>query len=295
MKPIFDTSLVQIDVTREPEIKGTIPLCDAIGECFIIAHNEDTLQLEGVMRSEGLPFKILRQVDLPCYQNYASIYRCMLNHQNAWEKAALLEKPTLIVEADFVPVNAFSRYPCPFEQENENFGIAWLYTTAPELYEVHKKRYAVGYSSSLVAYVLSKKAAHCLCEYADQVTQNYGTVYSNFDRYIGSYLNKLNYVNYIPYRNYGEHGGTPNPEHRKNGQKSVHHADILFGKLAFYPLYAGSSRYRCVKFIIGRIYGRTKGIGRLLAGLYLPYTKLRDVNSVLRMLMFAAGRYFFKF
>ena len=74
----------------------------------------------------------------------------------------------------------------------------------------------------------------------------------------------------MPFRNYGEHGGLPNLEHQQNRLSKAHRADVLYGKLAFAPMYAKvNGQVNRWQWLKGRAYGRIKGFGRLLLLKYL--------------------------
>jgi hypothetical protein len=216
----------------------------------------------------------------------------MLNHQQAWLRAATSTQPTLIVEADFMPVVNMGQLPLPFKLGQADAGISWLYTCAPQLYSVSSAGFGEGFSTGLVAYIVTPQAAAALCDLVTEITQTHGTGYYNFDSDIDSFLRARQLKNYIPFRNYGEHGGSPNPEHRRNGMSGIHHADVLYGKLAFLPAYAGSSAKPQIDFLLTRVHARCKGIARLLLGRFLRFKVLKNSSTPLRLLKFAVSRHF---
>ncbi len=245
-------------------------LIDCIAQTFIIAYKEPTEQLTATLSDYGCQCTVLRQVHQPGYETYSPSFLCLLNHRSAWELALRSEKPTLIVEADFVPVKNFAELPPPFNPADDKIGIAWLYTCAAQVYNV-SDTYAQGYSTSMVAYVVTAQSARLLIDLAAQVEKDPGPrAYSPWDSGIEYYLRDKNLHNYVPFRNYGEHGGLPNPEHGRNKLSKAHRADVLYGKLAFAPMYAEVggqvNRWAWMK---GRAYGRIKGFGRLLLLKYL--------------------------
>jgi hypothetical protein len=264
-------------------------LVEAIGQTFILAYRESTELLEATLRQEGLQCEVLRQVDRPEYQSYASIYRCMLNHQTAWRLAAQSSQPTLIVEADFVPVVGFGQLPLPFSLTQPDVGISWLYTCAPQLYSVTEEGFGEGFSTGLVAYVLTPPAAQALINLVAEITEYHGTGYYNFDSHIDSFLRRHEFKNYISFRNYGEHGGKPNPEHRRNRLSGIHRADVLYGKLAFAPAYTEVAQ-PLLLFRIARLKARSKGIARLLLGKFLRIKIIRESSVPLRLISFAIRR-----
>ncbi|MCL2923238.1 MAG: LPS biosynthesis glycosyltransferase, partial [Trichodesmium sp. MAG_R04] len=129
-------------------------LIESISGVFIIAYEEDTKILEKTLQEQSFNYELLRQKNQPEYKSYSPSYLTLLNHKNAWFKASEQEKPSLIIEADFVPVINFGSLPLPFDLENHNVGIGWLYTCAPQIYSVSDENYAQGFSTSAVAYII---------------------------------------------------------------------------------------------------------------------------------------------
>lgn len=260
-----------------------------VGQTFILAYRESTQLLADTLQQEGLPCEVIRQTDRPEYETYASIYRCMLNHQTAWQRAAQSPHPTLVVEADFVPVVGLGQLPLPFSLTQPDVGIGWLYTCAPQLYSVTAEGFGEGFSTGLVAYVLTPAAAQALTHLVAEITENHGTDYYNFDSQIDSFLRRHGFKNYIGFRNYGEHGGRPNPEHRRNRMSGTHRADVLYGKLAFTPVYADLGK-TSLSLWFARVQARCKGIARLLLGKFLRIKVMRESSVPLRLLSFAIRR-----
>ncbi|MEO0867445.1 MAG: LPS biosynthesis glycosyltransferase, partial [Cyanobacteria bacterium J06642_11] len=255
----------------------------SIAQTFILACKENTGQLESFLDDVGCQVEVLRQIHRTEYINYSRSYLCLLNHRKAWERALLSDQPTLIVEADFVPVANFGQLPPPFDPTDKQLGIAWLYTCAPQIYHITDNGYAEGYSTSMVAYVVTQHSAWKLIELAEQVKANPGPeTYTPWDSGIEYYLRDRNFHNYVPWRNYGEHGGIPNPEHRQNNLSTTHRADVLYGPLAFEPPYG--------KPLKERAYGRVKGMGRLLLNKYLRSPVLAGSEHPKKLLWFAISR-----
>ncbi|MEL7502044.1 MAG: LPS biosynthesis glycosyltransferase [Cyanobacteria bacterium J06554_6] len=261
-------------------------LTDCIGQTLILAYREETEQLESVLSKAGCRCSVLRQTHQPGYEAYSRSYLCLLNHRRAWEQALLSEQPTLIVEADFVPVKNFGALPPPFDPQDEKLGIAWLYTCAAQIYHITQAGYAKGYSTAMVAYVVTAQSAQQLIELADGVANDPGpTAYSPWDSGIEYFLRDRGLTNYVPWRNYGEHGGLPNPEHQQNRLSKAHRADVLYGPLAFTPGYAiATSVWK------ERAYARVKGLGRLLLNKYLRGPVLTQSEQPQALLKFALGR-----
>lgn len=268
---------------------AVVPLIQAVGQTFILAYREDTTRLEAALNQTGLACEVLRQTDRPEYQGYAASYRCLLNHQQAWLRATQVSQPTLIVEADFVPVLHLGQLPLPFRFNQADAGVAWLYTCAPQLYSVTQDGFGEGYSSGLVAYIVTPQAAAALCGFANEIAAA-GNGYTTFDSDIDKVLRQQGLKNYIPFRNYGEHGGIPNPEHRRNGLSGIHQADVLWGELAFLPAYATVVQQPRLALLQTRSQARLKGLGRLLLGKFLRFKVARQSKRPLSLLRFALLR-----
>lgn len=273
------------------QISATTALTGSISQTLIIAYKESTEQLEAALDREGLPCQVLRQKHQAEYKDYSPSYLCLLNHRRAWEMASREDKPTLVVEADFVPVLGMGELPLPFDSQQESVGIAWLYTCAPQVYFVSAEGYAEGFSVSSVAYVVTPRAAAALLELETQVRQNPGpTAYSPWDSTIDDFLRARKFRNYIPFRNYGEHGGLPNLEHQRFGLSKTHRADCLYGKLAFVPPYANVDKPDYLGFFAVRLQARLKGIGRLALGRFLRPEVAKGSSYPFRLLSFAIRR-----
>ena len=156
-----------------------------------------------------------------------------------------------------------------------------------------KYAYAQGYSTAMVAYVITAKSARSLIELAAQIEKGPGPrAYSPWDSGIEYFLRDRGLRNYVPFRNYGEHGGLPNPEHGKNKLSKAHRADVLHGKLAFAPMYATAegkvNRWTWWKT---RVYARVKGLGRLVLMKYLRRQTFKKSAQKLRLLRFSLLRH----
>lgn len=281
-------SAIESDPEKEPSSEQ---LRDRIGKVFIIAYKEPTELLETALAKEGFDCEVLRQQDAPERRNFSPSFRCMLNHCSAWEKAMSETKPTLVVEADFVPVVGLGKLPAPFPSDRTDMGISWLYTCAPQVYSISDDGYAEGFSTAMVAYIITSHSARYLRELVTDIQEKIGAEnYSAWDSEIDSFLRDRNLKNYIPFRNYGEHGGRPNPEHRQNQLSASHRADVLYGKLAFLPLYASEKNGGSLNFLGVRLKARLKGIGRLAMGRYIRMEVLKKSSVPGRILGFAIRR-----
>ncbi|AFZ02765.1 hypothetical protein [Calothrix sp. PCC 6303] len=269
------------------------PLAKNISKVLIIACKEQTQQLEAVFTQEGFECQVLRQEFKPEYENFSRSYLCLMNHTRAWEIADKETKPTMIIEADFVPVMGIGKLPLPFNPKQTNVGISWLYTCASQVYSVSDEGYAEGFSTAAVAYIVTPQAAKNLQELAVGITEKYGaTNYSTWDSTIDTFLRDRKFKNYIPWRNYGEHGGAPNPEHKQNKLGNVHRADVLYGKLAFMPIYANSQKSQTMTLFFVRLQARLKGIARVLSGRFLRPQVIQGSSVPTRLMSFALLRHF---
>jgi len=279
-------------------IDGPTPaptLARAIGQTFVIAYKEPTEQLTQTLSQAGFSCTVQRQTHQPGYEAYSPSFLCLLNHLCAWQQALQSNQPTLIVEADFVPVEGFGALPLPYDTSNTDVGIAWLYTCAPQIYSIISSsagRFAQGYSTSMVAYIINAKSAQLLIKLAAKVKQDPGpTAYSPWDSGIEYYLRDRDLNNYVPFRNYGEHGGAPNPEHQQNKLSKAHRADVLYGKLAFAPMYAQTeNKISRLDWWKGRAYGRIKGLGRLLLLKYLRGEVVKKSEQKDQLIQWAISR-----
>jgi hypothetical protein len=267
-------------------------LVDHLSGVLIIAYKENTQELEAAFQREGLKCDVLRQEDKPEYQGFSSSYRCMLNHSQGWKRASHESKPTLIVEADFVPVLGLGQLPLPFDPDRQDIGIAWLYTCAPQVYSVSLEGFAEGFSTGLVAYILTPKSANALGGLVEETTAKQGTGYVTFDSEVDTFLRQRHFKNYIPFRNYGEHGGLSNPEHRQHGMSGIHRADVLYGRLAFLPAYATVQKPSWVTFVRARTVARVKGVARLAQGRFLRTKIVKNSSVPMRLISFAVRRQF---
>jgi hypothetical protein len=274
--------------------RHAVSLVDSIEQVLIIAYKESTELLEHTLVHAGFGYEVLRQHPQPDHQNFSPSYRCLLNHWQAWQRASVAARPTLIIEADFVPVVGLGQLPLPCNPKQPRLGITWLYLCAPQLYSLSQEGFAEGFSTSMVAYIVTPESAKALMELAEAVREQAGPfAYSTWDSTVDRFLRDRGFKNYIAFRNYGEHGGRPNPEHRQHGLSSEHRADVLYGKLSFLPLYAvtdDKKLYR--KYIWIRLQGRLKGLGRLLLGKFLRFKVLRHSSTPIRLVRFTLARQF---
>jgi hypothetical protein len=245
-------------------------LRDVSAGAIIIAHDEDTSPLRDALEGEGLSVEEVRGPYTAEQLTYSAARRCLVNHANAWRIAVNRDRPTIIVEADFVPVKGFADLPAPVPLDRSDTSMAYLYACGPQVWDL----------------VTPGVARLLLQFYEEQGNTDSTGAYSMWDTSIGYWLKDRGVESYIPYRHYGEHGGTWNPEHGAAGMRRAHRADALHGQLAFMPFYANGSMVRYWKT---RMWARAWGVLRLLTGRFLAWHDLAR-SEPLPMARFAVGR-----
>ena len=257
---------------------------------LIVAHKEDTTALRKTLLAEGFAVDEVRGPYTPKQLNFSASMRCRVNHANAWRIAAARDRPTIIVEADFVPVKGFGDLPAPIPADKINDSIAYLYSVGPQIWDLAGGNVARGHGGGGVAKLIPPRVALLLLQLIDEeLKRNPHGKYSALDTKIGYWLNERDVESYIPYRHYGEHGGFNNPEHVVAGLGRPHQADVLQGKLAFLPMYAKGSVLRFWKI---RFRARLWGVLRLLCGRFLAWHDFVRSDR-LQMIRFAVGRLLF--
>jgi hypothetical protein len=274
-----------------PGAGASLNLRSAAPGVLIVAHDEDTTPLRTTLVSEGFSVDEVRGPYTREQLSYSAIMRCMVNHANAWRIAASRRCPTIVVEADFVPVRGFGGLPAPVPPTRSEASLAYLYSVGPQIWDLALPDVARGHGGGMVALLIPPKVAELLLVFCrEELQRNPRGLYSPFDSQVGYWLKDRGVQSYIPYRHYGEHGGVGNPEHARAGLGRAHRADVLQGRLAFTPLYAAGSALRYWRT---RMRARLWGALRLLGGRFLAWHDLvrSDRPPLLR---FALGRLFFR-
>lgn len=261
-------------------------LKNACKDVFIIAHSEDTTKLRTFLNDEKFRVQEIRGPYQPYMADWSPNVLCMVNHMNAWRQAASKKTRSIIVEADFVPVDRFGSLPVPFDIRTNVDSMCYLYACGPQLWDLQGGMR--GHASAMAAYIVTPNVARLLEEYANtEVLSGDPEKYAGWDSGVGFWLNKRGVQCFLTYRNYGEHGGVPNPEHRIAGLRAQHRADVLQGALSFLPLYAQESR---VKYYWIRLRARLWGLARTLTGRYLAIHDLMRSDRKMFLLRIALGR-----
>jgi hypothetical protein len=264
------------------------PLRAAASGVVIVAHKEDTSQLRKTLLTEGFSVEEVRGPYTQEQLSYSFIIRSFVNHANAWKIAKSRRKPTVVVEADFVPVTGFGGLPAPVPSAAWETSLAYLYSVGPQVWDLVSPQVARGHGGGVVALLIPPKVAELLLVFfEEELRVNPLGKYSSWDSRVGYWLNDRGIQSYIPYRHYGEHGGKiGNPEHAKAGLGRAHRADVLCGHMAFAPAYADESLLRYWRI---RAWARLWGAGRLASGRFLAWHDFARSNWP-QMARFAAGR-----
>ena len=266
------------------------PLRTVASGVVIVAHDEDTTPLRTALLAEGFSVDEVRGPYSPEQRAFSRSMRCLVNHANAWRIAASRHQPTIVVEADFVPVVGFGALPAPVPPGRSETSIGYLYSVGPEIWDLATTGLARGHGGGMVALLIPPDVAKLLLVFfQEELQDNPLGRYSAFDARVGYWLKDRGVESYIPYRHYGEHGGFGNPEHETVGLRRAHRADALYGRLAFAPAYATRSRLR---YWGTRVGARVWGMGRLALGRFLAWHDYVR-SSRLQMLRFAVGRLLF--
>jgi hypothetical protein len=256
------------------------PLRATVVATYILAYREDTSALEHALLAEGLSPQTLRPTYSAEELAYSRTIRCLLNHLAAWRLAATNSGHVLIVEADFVPCAGFGEFPLPFSPAfHGSKAWAFLYAGGPRIFRQHSDGALQGHAACPVAYVINPTVAKALIEFAEGEFKRKPDLsqYSLWDTQFQWHLMGKGILCFLPRRQYGEHGGISNPEHadektgisqrfsllRILGVGKNHRADILNGRLSFFPVYAYQSRWR---YLLIRFEGRLFGLLRAVTG-----------------------------
>ncbi len=256
-------------------------IVDCIKKVFIVAYKEDTSSLETALKKEGFrSIFVIRPSYTQTELEYSRTSRCLLNHKNAWTKFCKNDGLFMVLEADFVPVIGMGQLPLVFDINQKEIACGWLYSGGPRLYELYPNNYGRGHSAGTVAMIMGAKTARVLINFADEeFIKHDPRKHTLWDTYIRMYAQKYGIMSFMPYRSYGEHGGTPNPEHAAAGINPIHRADVLWGPLHFLPLYAKGSS---IKFSYHRVVAKMRGVARLLVGRYIELALLKNSNISIR-------------
>jgi hypothetical protein len=253
-------------------------------EALIIAHTEDTTQLDRVLKGAGFQVQVLRGPYTDEQKRFSPQIQVLVNHAHAWRHASRSQYPTIVMEADFVPCIGFGGLPLPFgwsaSCKEPKFG--WLYSSGSILYGIDAEGFPHGHGNTAGAYVLNSLAAEALLEfYEKEIKTVQPGEYRLWDTYLGIFLRwDKGILNYIPIYQYGEHGGIPNKGHKnrciKGWNRKVrgwHQADVLWNRLTFLPMYARQSQ---LLYRLFRIRARLRGWARLLT---LRFFDPRSTNA----------------
>ena len=277
-----------------PDTRRTVAapaLRDASSGVLIVAHDEDTGALRAAMAAEGFAVDDVRGPYTPQQLAYSRVMQALVNHANAWRIAAGRDRPTIVVEPDFVPVKGFGDLPAPVPPGKADWSLAYLYAVGPEVWDLATTNVARGRGGGAVALLIPPKVASLLLQFfAEELETNAAGAYRPWDSGMGYWLLQRGVESYLPYRHFGEHGGVGNPEHARFGPGRAHRADALQGPLAFVPVYARGSTLRLRRT---RLRARIWGVLRLGCGRFLSLGDLARSHPS-DMIRFAVGRLLFR-
>jgi hypothetical protein len=271
----------------------SIRLRQAAPKAFIVAHREDTTELESTLQSQGFAVQVVKGPYTPEQLEYSALVRCLINHANVWKIVATENQDCLVVEADFVPVKDFGslRSPLPHRPDDPGVGLGWLYSAGSTLYGIDEEGYPFGHGNTTVAYQLTPAAAKALLDFFERemAVEDPGT-YRPWETYLGVYMRReRGFRNYIPVYQYGEHGGVPNTEHASVHKRGWHQADLLMGPLEFQPQYARNAplHYRFI-----RLRGYVRAWVRLLRLRFYDHRYVDPGMDRMKMARLAIARMF---
>jgi len=223
-----------------------------VRRALVLALNEDVSGLVAALTTESFPVEVVRGPSPGEQLHWSRAVKCLCNHREAWRRVADSQGFTLICEADFVPVRGLASLPlpCPPPVPGEEARIGWLYSPGSTLYGLDRWGYTYGHANSAVAYVLTPECARrCLDFFDEEIDALASEAYTMWDSRLGAHLRwKHGICNYFVVCQYGEHGGSPNPEHERHGFRGWHQAYRLAGRPRFLPPYARGSRLRYLAF-----------------------------------------------
>ncbi len=165
---------------------ATLRLRDVFRQVIVIAHTEDTSDLEAFFRDRGLPTVRQARVGVPEDRGLPSITRCLLNHRQAWEAIAQGDGYTLVCEADFVPTLNCLDEPVFWPLENP-LAYGFLYQCSPRLIAVEGPHLRV-HCAGLVAYAVGPAVASILLDFYEHERTTFDlSTYTPFDTHLQWY------------------------------------------------------------------------------------------------------------
>lgn len=264
-------------------------LSDTINRTYVIAYQEDVTRLVEALGIERLNPTVLRSNHTVEELTYSRMTRCFVSHHRAWQRAAEQEGYTFVCEADFVPCIGLGGFPT-FWPLDDPHTWGYVYQGSPRLLALIGERpYLRGHSGVVVAYVINKTVARVLCDFFDyEMGRNDPTTYFTFDAHLQWWLMQHQCRAFMPLRHYGEHGGLPNPEHRRFGipRAGTHRADNLAAPLHFLPQYSLDSK---LKFMTTRAWARLLGFARLFTNRWIIETDAYHIDTPTKLRMLQVG------
>ena len=124
------------------------PLRTVSSGVVIVAHDEDTVPLRMALEAEGFSVDEVRGPYTDEQLAFSSSMRCLVNHANAWRIAVSRNRPTIIVEADFVPVRGIGDLPRPVPPDRCRNSLAYLYSVGPQVWDLAMPGVARGHGGA---------------------------------------------------------------------------------------------------------------------------------------------------
>jgi hypothetical protein len=274
------------------------PLSDTVDKVLVLYHDRKPEQLIGFLESGGFSVEGIKSEGVEEFPGYSRSALALMAHMKAWEKAGRYER-AMVCEYDFIPCAGFGSLPSPFDPDERNMGICWLYTTGPRFYGLRPAvsgsgrtaYYMQGGSTSMVSYVITSESSGMLLDDFRTYFDRHGAErYTPWDSSVDRKLIKRNRINFVPFRNYGEHGMPLNPEHLKEVRRAWdHRADVLAGPLAFSPYYA--PRYS-LRYLYTRAGAFLRGFARLVTFRLVSIRVISRTSYPLRLIAMSVLRFF---
>jgi hypothetical protein len=263
-------------------------LRDVIGKVIIVAYREDVSSLVLSLTREGFDVEVQRLEYTKEEMKYTSASRTLLSHRKAWQRAMDVTGYTLVCEADFIPCRGIGKFEVFWPLENA-FAWGYLYQGSPRLLAIlGSQRFLRSHASPTVCYVINNNVASLLLKFFEQEKNSLHT-YFTFEAHLQWYVMGLGGEAFMPRCHYGEHGGSPNPEHASLGKisrKGQHRADNLMGSLHFMPGYANG---KILLFLWVRLCARLMGIARLATGRWIMRTDAYHLGPIDVLRMYFVG------
>jgi hypothetical protein len=282
--------LEAMTLRRRLAFEGHNPtLGEVVAQSYVLAYRENVDSLVAALETEKFNPTVLRATYSEEEQTYSRVYRTLMNHHSAWQRASQHDGYTLICESDYVPCKGLASFPT-FWPMNDPLAWGYLYQGSPRLLSlVGSEKYLRVHCSPLVAYVVNRGVAKVLCGFLEaEMLGRSPRDYFSFDAHVQWWAMGHGCSAYMPMKHYGEHGGKANPEHSIQGIRRAgqHRADNLAAPLHFLPQYCEGSR---LTYALARVKERLYGLARLATNKWMVRTNVYSYGVSDRLEMAAVG------